>query len=170
MLGKKSISSLQKEHLETKTKRLTIKQRNEQRIYTGKYKHMEICLASLITRQMPIKPTLSNYFSPASLAEVPSSTAHSIAQAVSGRHFPALLVAMHDSTIPYGGQFDETVLIKVTTAFTLDPAISLMGIYSPDIPATGTKLCMDKASNCSILCHSRRLEIIQVATYWGLAG
>lgn len=117
---------------------------------------------------MPIKPTLSNYFSPASLAEVPTLTAHSIAQAVSGRHFPALLVAVHDGTIPYGGQFDETVLIKVTTAFTLDPAITLMGIYSPDVPATGTKLCMDKAINCSILCNSKRLEIIQVATYWGL--
>lgn len=46
-----------------------------------------------------------------------------------------MLVDMQNGT-PMKGNL--VILIKVTTAFTLDPAIPLMGIYSPDKPATGT--------------------------------
>lgn len=60
------------------------------------------------------------------------------------------------------------ILTKITTAFTLGPVTPLMEIYSPDIPATGIALYTDKAIHCSILCDRKRLEIIQVAIYWGL--
>lgn len=60
------------------------------------------------------------------------------------------------------------ILIKITTPLTFDPAMSLMGIYSPDIPGTGTKLCMDKAMLFNVLHNSERLEVIQVAISWGL--
>lgn len=63
------------------------------------------------------------------------------------------------------------ILIRITTPLTFDPAMSLMGIYSPDIPGTGTKLRMAwtrKTMLCSVLHNSERLEIIQVAISWGL--
>ena len=63
---------------------------------------------------------------------------------------------------------DLATLIKIATPSTLDPAVLLTGFYSPDAPATGTGLCRDKSIHYSIVSNSKRLGVIQVATYWGL--
>lgn len=55
-------------------------------------------------------------------------------------------------TIPYGGRLGN--INQTTTASTLDPAIPLMEIHSPDIAAPGMELHTDKAIHCSILCES----------------
>lgn len=109
---------------------------------------------------MQIKPTVSNYFSPARVAKYKGLTTYSTWKARENRYIQTLLGTCKMTQSPMEGNL--AILIKITTAFTLDPAIPLKGIYSPDIPATGIELRTDKAINCSILGNSKRLEIIQL--------
>lgn len=109
---------------------------------------------------MQIKPTLSNYVSPARVAKYKGLTTDSTWKATENRYVQTLLGTCKMTQSPMEGNW--AILVKITTAFTLDPAIPLMGIYSPDIPAAGIELCMDKAIDCSSLGNSKRLEIIQL--------
>lgn len=81
---------------------------------------------------MQIKPTLGGW------QKSPSLTTYFTCKTMKNRHFQTQLVHMQNRQSPMEGNL--AILIKITTAFTLDPAIPLMEIYSPDIPTTWTRL------------------------------